>query len=107
MLRTLAAFVDFLAVLRHFQGTPRGGESTSPPGYTYIFLVNISIASYVIILSYDTEHSVQYDELAHDKDHWRALINVGLNLQVTLIIAFYMFECVHFPFSMVSLLFCW
>ena len=31
MLRTLAAFVDFLAVLRRFQGTPRGSESTSPP----------------------------------------------------------------------------
>ena len=31
MLRTLAAFVDFLPILRRFQGTPRGGESTSPP----------------------------------------------------------------------------
>ena len=30
ILRTLAAFVDFLVVLRRFQDTPRGGESTSP-----------------------------------------------------------------------------
>ena len=31
MLRNLANFVHFLAVLRRFQGTPQGGESTSPP----------------------------------------------------------------------------
>ena len=48
MLRTLAAFVDFLAVLRRFHGTPQGGESTSPPHFQQFGSIIMNTIKYYV-----------------------------------------------------------